>query len=353
MGQQMPASTNPMEAVTAAYYGLVQFCDDPSHRSLTLTLTAIALFVIYAVGILSQLVVLPANWRLSEQRSAFLLLLHINVFDLIWLFEYVWLSLEYLIGARLIVKFSLDAFLFRFVNFCIDTFYIELAFNRCIAFLFPRLYNTICCEKNMKICVALTYILSIAYSIYTNWFQERRPFHCLAQLGYLEPMGSIAKNITSLLPDSVPYDAVDITELVTICIPFFLYAVTVLKMVIEFSNQTTSSPMQVAIVLPVGSQGNKEERAKFVNLMQERTRLFSMCLLSQVPYYLSHAIYQSLRFFKINQDTLQIMGILWQLLGTIFHVQQPILMLLLSRDLRESVRNDLAHFFRVLKERLF
>uniref|UniRef100_A0A914I074 Uncharacterized protein n=1 Tax=Globodera rostochiensis TaxID=31243 RepID=A0A914I074_GLORO len=293
--------SNPFETVVSTYQHFVQLCDDGTRRNVALTTSAIAMFIIYGLGIVSQAVVLPANWRLSEQRSAFMLLLHINIFDLVWLFEYVWLSLEFLIGARLKDTYSLHSYLFRFVNFCIDTLYIELAFNRCIAFLFPRLYNVICSQKNMKVCVACTYCLSIAYTIYTNWFAERRPFHCLIQLGYFEPMTSIPKNITSLL-------------------------------------KPASNPVQIAIVLPVGSQTNQAERTIFVNLMQERTRLFSMCLLSQVPYYMSHALYQSSRFFQLDENAVQVLAIFWQLLGTIFHVQQPILMLLLSGDLRSSVR---------------
>ncbi|KAL3071575.1 hypothetical protein niasHT_031939 [Heterodera trifolii] len=331
--------------VSAAYQYFVQFCDDPTRRDLTLTSSAITLFIIYALGIVSQLVVLPANWRLSKHRSAFLLLLYINLFDLIWLLEYVWLSLEFLVGTRVQAKYPFGAYLFRFVNFCIDTFYIELAFNRCTAFLFPRLYSKICTEKNMKTCVVCTCLVSVVYSIYMNWFPERRPFHCLIQLGYFEPMTSISKYITATLPDAGLYDAVQIAELASICTPFFLYAITVIKMVHDHKKNPSTSIIQVATVMPRGSQSNGEERAKFVNLMQERTRLFSMCLLSQVPYYLSHALYQSSRIFELSEDTVQILAILWQLLGTIFHVQQPILMLLLSKDLRSSVRNDLAKIF--------
>uniref|UniRef100_A0A914I0B7 G protein-coupled receptor n=1 Tax=Globodera rostochiensis TaxID=31243 RepID=A0A914I0B7_GLORO len=342
-------STNFLD-VSSAYEYYKQLCDDPTRRDVALTTSAIALFIIYGLGIVSQAVVLPANWRLSEQRSAFLLLLYINIFDLIWLFEYVWLSLEYLVGVRIQSKYPLGAYIFRFVNFCIDTFYIELAFNRCAAFLFPRIYNVICSQKNMKLCVLSTYCLAIVYSIYMNWFKERRPFHCLMQLGYFEPMTSIPKNVTALLPDAAFYDAVQIAEVVSICMPLFFYAITVFKMVLNFKQHHSSSTVQIAIVLPVGSQTNQEDRAKFVNLMQERTRLFSMCLLSQVPYYMSHALYQSSRILQLNANTVQILAIFWQLLGTIFHVQQPILMLLLSKDMRSSVRKDLEIFWNWLTE---
>uniref|UniRef100_A0A183C876 G protein-coupled receptor n=1 Tax=Globodera pallida TaxID=36090 RepID=A0A183C876_GLOPA len=345
-------SSNSLETVASTYRHFVRLCDDRTRRDMALTTSAIALFIIYGLGIVSQAVVLPANWRLSEQRSAFMLLLHINIFDLVWLFEYIWLSLEFLVGTRVKDPYSLHSYLFRFVNFCIDTFYIELAFNRCIAFLFPRLYNVICSQKNMKVCVLSTYCLSIAYTIYTNWFAVRRPFHCLMQLGYFEPMASIPTNVTSLLPDAVFYDAVQIAYVISICIPFLLYGITVTKMLIDCRLKRASNPVQVAIVLPVGSQTNQADRAIFVNLMQERTRLFSMCLLSQVPYYMSHALDQSSRFFQLNEDTVQVLAISWQLLGTIFHVQQPILMLLLSRDMRSSVFSDLARFWDLLKARI-
>ncbi|KAI3418229.1 hypothetical protein GPALN_010446 [Globodera pallida] len=238
-------STNFLD-VSSAYKYYERLCDDRTRRDVALTTSAIALFIIYGLGIVSQAVVLPANLRLSEQRSAFLLLLYINV--------------------------------------------------------------------------------------------------------------------TALLPDAAFYDAVQIAEVVSICMPLFFYAITVFKMVLNFKQHHSPSTgknffhfiyqkLQVAIVLPIGSQTPQEDRAKFVNLMQERTRLFSMCLLSQVPYYMSHALYQSSRIFQLNEDTVQvILAIFWQLLGTIFHVQQPMLMLLLSRDLRSSVRKDLANFWNWLKE---
>uniref|UniRef100_A0A183CBG8 G protein-coupled receptor n=1 Tax=Globodera pallida TaxID=36090 RepID=A0A183CBG8_GLOPA len=71
------SSPNSLESVASNYQYFVQLCDDPTRRDLTLTTSAIILFIIYAIGIVFQLVVLPANWRLSEYRSAFLLLLHI------------------------------------------------------------------------------------------------------------------------------------------------------------------------------------------------------------------------------------------------------------------------------------
>jgi hypothetical protein len=64
---------------------------------------------------------------------------------LAWLLQYIWLGIELLVGDRLVIPLSLDAYLFRLVNFCIDFMYILLALNRSIAVLDSRgrLFDTL------------------------------------------------------------------------------------------------------------------------------------------------------------------------------------------------------------------
>ena len=91
------------------------------------------------------------------------------------------------------------------------------------------------------------------------------------------------------------------------------------------------------------------ERLQFTNLESERVRLYLMCLLITWPYYTSYSLYFSSRIFQINANVVSVMAIFWQILGMIFHVQQPLCILLLSKDMRFAVKEDFTRLWEKIK----
>ncbi|KAF7636758.1 hypothetical protein Mgra_00003703 [Meloidogyne graminicola] len=334
------------ETVLDIYLKFVKQCDDPKRRDLTLTSTAIITLIIYGIGIILQLAVIPANYRLSKHRSAFNLLYEINIFDTLWLFEYVWLSIEFLIGSRIIILFNLEAYVFRFINLCIDTFYELLALNRSIAILFPIIYNKIFNIKTTKYLIYIVWIIALIYSIYTNWLPERRPFHCLSQLGYFEPTTMISKDLLATLPDTTFYDIIQAIDVILVFIPLIVYGVTFIKILFKKYTKKVEEPITTMYQ-------SETEKQQFTNLESERVRLYLMCLLITWPYYISYSLYFSSRIFQINDKIVSIMAIFWQILGMIFHVQQPLCILLLSKDMRFEVKEDFKLFWKKIKNFIF
>jgi hypothetical protein len=64
---------------------------------------------------------------------------------------------------------------------------------------------------------------------------------------------------------------------------------------------------------------------------------------------LANAHYPLSRLFHLDDNLTLLMAIFAQIFGTIFHVQQPVLMLLLSRDMRRGVRQDLGRTMKAIK----
>jgi hypothetical protein len=99
------------------------------------------------------------------------------------------------------------------------------------------------------------------------------------------------------------------------------------------------------------ANANKVYSNQIANFALERSRLFLLCFFSQLPYLLANG-FHLYRSNKIDDQTMQVMAIFWQFFGTIFHIQQPILMLLLSKDMRRGVREDFGRLILFIKERV-
>ncbi|KAF7631126.1 hypothetical protein Mgra_00008657 [Meloidogyne graminicola] len=315
------------KSIKEAYEFYNSQCDKERPSSIG---TAVFFITAYSIAASLQMFILPTNYKLAKQFSAFQLLMYINSFNIIWLFQYIWLCIETLIGIRLRIHSSLDAYLFRFVNFCIDFLYMHLALNRSMAVLdtHGNLFNIIFDKKKNKIYITVTLFIGFIYSIHSNWFKQRRPFHCLNVVDYFEP----STGIPPVLPT--------------------IHINSIVKTITVANSLSKNSSLNSNLHLRSKNDIEQKEEIVYANLAFERSRLFLLCFFSQLPYLLANARYPISRLIDIggNFDVTISMSKLAQFFGTIFHVQEPFLLLLLSRDMRRGVyKNYLALKKRFLK----
>uniref|UniRef100_A0A1I8BPJ9 7TM_GPCR_Srx domain-containing protein n=1 Tax=Meloidogyne hapla TaxID=6305 RepID=A0A1I8BPJ9_MELHA len=183
-------STIEFTSIKSAYEFYKAKCDIEKPSSVG---TASAFMFAYSIAAPLQIFILPTNFRLAKQFSAFQLLMYINLFNIVWFVQYIWLCIETVVDSRITIPYNWDAYPFRFVNFCIDFLYMHLALNRSMAVLDTRgnLFNIIFDKSKNKIYISVTLILGVLYSIHSNWYQQRRPFHCLNVVDYFEPSTGI------------------------------------------------------------------------------------------------------------------------------------------------------------------
>nr|CAD2166030.1 unnamed protein product [Meloidogyne enterolobii] len=234
-------------------------------------------------------------------------------------------------------------------------------------------------HKN-KIYISVTLLFGLIYSIHSNWYPERRPFHCLNVVDYFEPSTGIPPNLLATLPDDWIYERIEQIYMTIIYLPIFLYIACFTKLFREFverriktkqlptihinsivktitvvnsmsKNSSVTYKVNNTLNLRGKSLVEQKEEIVYANLALERSRLFLLCFFSQLPYLLANARYPISRITDIggNFDLTIAMSKLAQLFGTIFHVQEPFIFLLLSRDMRRGVYKD----YTAVKKRLF
>ncbi|KAL3092039.1 hypothetical protein niasHS_005989 [Heterodera schachtii] len=185
---------------------------------------------LHLLGLLPHLLVLPATAKLAKKRTAFCILLNINIMHILIMFWTMELYLGHFVGHRIAVPLDLDAIVYQICAMAVAVAYNLLELNRIIAIMAPIFYFHLFTLRFTRLCLSMCWFCGIVFSVVVNWKPYLRIYSCIYTLVSIYPPAIITENNLHFKL----IDAVNLINLTTTSYtPTALYAICLIWRIVK------------------------------------------------------------------------------------------------------------------------